>query len=213
MSQAIHETQPVAYAGTKLIDATAALVMIHGRGGDASGILPLANHFEADGFALVAPSARDHTWYPNRFIAPRKSNQPHLASALNTVAQVVDIVKEAGIPAEKIVLLGFSQGACLALEYAARNPERYGGVVGLSGGLIGAEGELTGYDGSLDATPVFLGCSDVDFHIPVERVHESEEIMTKLGATVDKRIYASMGHTINEDEIAAVRDMLAKVAE
>lgn len=211
MSQTIHETQPVAYAGTKLIDAEAAMVMIHGRGGDAAGILPLANHMQADGFALAAPSARGHTWYPNRFIVPREANQPHLASALNTVGQVVDSIKEAGIPAEKIVLLGFSQGACLALEYAARNPEKFGGVVALSGGLIGAEGELTGYEGSLEGTPVFLGCSDVDFHIPVERVHETEAIMAEMGATVDKRIYPGMGHTINDDEVAAVQAMLEQV--
>ncbi|MEO1286588.1 MAG: dienelactone hydrolase family protein, partial [Chloroflexota bacterium] len=111
-------------------------------------------------------------------------------------------------PAEKTVILGFSQGACLATEVAARNPKTYGGVVALSGGLIGAEGELKGYQGSLDGTPVFLGCSDVDFHIPVERVHETRDIMTKLGATVDERIYEGMGHTINQDEIDAVNAML-----
>lgn len=211
MSQAIHETQPVAYAGANLIDAEAALVMIHGRGGDATGILPLANHFEAQGFALAAPSARGNTWYPERFIAPRAANEPYLSSALNAVGQLVASLKEAGIPSQKIVLLGFSQGACLAVEYAARNPQRYGGVVVLSGGLIGAEGELTGYEGSLEGTPVFLGCSDVDFHIPVQRVHESETVLKGLGAVVDKRIYPGMGHTINDDEVATVRDLLASL--
>ncbi|MEM9952527.1 MAG: dienelactone hydrolase family protein [Chloroflexota bacterium] len=208
-AQQIHETQPLLQTGTPLEDAKVAMIMIHGRGDSARGILGLSASFaETEGVAFIAPNASGQTWYPNRFIAPREANEPHLSSALNTLNGVLETVADVGIPPEKTVILGFSQGACLATEVAARNPKTYGGVVALSGGLIGAEGELKGYEGSLDGTPVFLGCSDVDFHIPVERVHETRDIMTKLGATVDERIYEGMGHTINQDEIDAVNTML-----
>lgn len=209
----IHENQPVQRFGTSVDEAQAAVIMIHGRGGGTQSITPLANHINGDveGVAYLAPSAQGLTWYPNRFIAKRASNEPNLSSALNTVGNLVSELNDAGIPNAKIMILGFSQGACLAVEYAARNPQRYGGVVALSGGLIGAEGELEGYAGSLDDTPVFIGCSDVDFHIPVERVYESTEILTKLGAKVDERIYEGMGHTVNQDEVEVVRAMLANL--
>lgn len=206
-----HANQPIAHQGTPLDEATAAMVLVHGRGGDATGILPLTNHFGAEGVVYLAPSAADNTWYPQRFIAPREANEPHLSSALEKVGTVVAQATDAGIPSDKIILLGFSQGACLALEYAARNPQQFGGVVAFSGGLIGADGELNGYVGSLSGTPVFLGCSDTDFHIPLERVHETAEIFQSLGAEVDERIYPGMGHTINDDEVQAVREMLAKL--
>ncbi len=205
----IHEEQPITLHGDPLSEATAAIILVHGRGGDARGILPLTNHFGADGVAYLAPSAAGNSWYPYRFIEPRERNEPHLSSALQKIGAVLGEVQAAGIPPEKTMLLGFSQGACLALEFAARNPQRYGGIVALSGGLIGAEGELTGYVGLLKGTPVFLGCSDVDFHIPLERVHETAEIFQRMGATVDERIYPGMGHTINDDEVQAVREMLA----
>jgi len=207
----IHADQPIMQQGVLLNEAKAAMVLVHGRGGDATGILPLINHFGAEGVAYLAPSAAGNTWYPQRFIAPREANEPHLSSALEKVGAVVEQVNDAGIPSEKIILLGFSQGACLALEYAARNPQQFGGVVAFSGGLIGADGELNGYGGSLSGTPVFLGCSDADFHIPVERVHETAEIFQSLGAEVDERIYPGMGHTINDDEVQAIREMLAKL--
>jgi len=171
----------------------------------------LTSHIGQEGFAYLAPEAANWTWYPQRFIVPRGQNEPYLSSALEKVGAVVQHLNDAGIPSEKIVLLGFSQGACLALEYAARNPQRYGGVVALSGGLIGAPGELEGYEGNLEDTPVFLGCSDVDFHIPVERVHESRDILKKLGASVEERIYPSMGHTINQDEVDYVRGMMESI--
>lgn len=204
----IHQQQPLISKGTNLDEATVAVIMIHGRGAGPQGILPLANHFEADGVAYLAPSAEGNTWYPNRFIAPRQSNEPHLSSALETIQDLLDLVRETGIPPEKTVILGFSQGACLATEFVARNPQRYGAVVAFSGGLIGTDGELEGYEGSLEGTPVFLGCSDVDFHIPIERVHETRDILSGLGAQVDERIYQGMGHMVNTDEVGAVNTLL-----
>jgi predicted esterase len=204
----IHQEQPVVRKGVPLSEAKAAMIMIHGRGGDASGILPLINHFEADGFAFLAPNAANFAWYPNRFIAPRASNEPYLSSALDTVNSLLKEAEDAGIPPEKTIILGFSQGACLASEVVARNPKKYGGVIVLSGGLIGAEGELEGYEGALEGTPVFLGCSDVDLHIPVERVHQTRDILSQLGAKVDERIYENMGHTINNDEVEAVNAIM-----
>jgi len=205
----IHEEQPVLAQGTPLAEAKAVMILVHGRGGDARGILPLTNHFGADGVAYLAPSAAGNSWYPYRFIEPRDHNEPYLSSALQKIRTVLEEVQAAGIPPEKTMLLGFSQGACLTLEFAARNPQRYGGIVALSGGLIGADGELTGYIGSLKGAPVFLGCSDVDSHIPLERVHETAEIFQRMGAKVAERIYPGMGHTINDDEVQAVREMLA----
>lgn len=203
-----HVEQTVAIGGTLLDDADIAIVMLHGRGSDAAGILSLRSYLDQPGVAYVAPQAEDNTWYPQRFIAPRAANEPYLSSALDAVNQVLKTIADAGIPPEKTIIMGFSQGACLAVEAAARNPQRYGGVAALSGGLIGAPGELTGYEGSLSGTSVFLGCSDVDFHIPLERVDETASILESLGATVDKRIYPGMGHTINEDEIQALRNMI-----
>ena len=206
----IHQGQPIAKAGKPLSEAKAAMIMVHGRGGGVESILPLANHFEAEGFAYLAPAAKDGTWYPNRFLAPRKSNEPYLTSALETVNALLQQVKDAGIPPETI-LLGFSQGACLALEVAARNPQPYGAVVALSGGLIGAEDELNGYIGSFKNSPIFMGCSDIDAHIPVDRIHQSAEILQGLGAVVDARIYKDMGHTVNQDEIDAVNALMKKL--
>jgi predicted esterase len=212
MSEAkIHQGQPLAKAGKALAEAKAAMIMVHGRGGGVESILPLANHFDVEGFAYLAPAAKDGTWYPNRFLAPRKTNEPFLTSALDTINSLLKQVQEAGIPPEKTILLGFSQGACLALEVAARNPQAYGAVVALSGGLIGADDELNGYVGSFKGSPIFMGCSDIDAHIPVDRIHESAEILQGLGAKVDARIYKGMGHTINQDEIDAVNALMQKL--
>ena len=208
-----HEQRIAATAGEPLESAKTAVIMVHGRGDSAPGILGLASAIHVPGVAYVAPQATHNTWYPNSFMAPMESNQPWLDSALQTVGGVVEQVVDAGVPHDKIVLLGFSQGACLASEYMARNARRYGGLAALSGGLIGPEGTTRDYAGTLDGTPVFLGCSDVDPHIPVERVHETGEVLTRLGANVDKRIYTNFGHTVNQDEADAVRAMLQTVVD
>ena len=203
-----HAGQPVLTRGVALEDARAALILIHGRGSTARDILALASQFEAPGVAFLAPQAAGGTWYPNRFIAPVASNEPWLGSALKAVMRVLARVAEAGIGSERVILLGFSQGACLALEVAARSPRRYGGVAGLSGALIENGDSPREYAGDLEGTPVFLGCSDVDFHIPAGRLDRSEQLLLKLGASVDKRIYPGMGHTINEDELIAVQALI-----
>jgi catechol-2,3-dioxygenase/predicted esterase len=206
-----HQGQPVLHAGAPLEGAQATMILIHGRGATAESILTLAGEFEQNAFAYLAPQAADGTWYPNRFIAPIESNEPWLSSALVAVDEVITQVAKAGIPHERIMLLGFSQGACLALEFAARNAQRYGGVIGLSGGLIGPDGTPRDYPGSFAGTPIFLGCSDVDFHIPEERVHETASVLQQLGGEVTMRLYPKMDHTVNQDEIEFVRGMMERV--
>ena len=210
-NERIHQAQSVAMAGVLLNNAEAAMVITHGRGGTNHQALALVDHIGTDGFAYLAPQAYQNSWYPHSFMAPMESNQPYLNSALQAIDDAVTQIVDAGIATEKIMLLGFSQGGCLSLEYVVRNAKRFGGVVGLSGGLIGPEGTPRDYAGSLDGTPVFLGCSDVDFHIPLERVHESAQVLTKLGGDVEERIYEGMGHTINNDELDYVRVMMATV--
>lgn len=207
----IHQNQPILAAGKPLAEAKAAMVMIHGRGASAESILSLSQEFQQPDFAYFAPQAAGSTWYPQRFIVPVEENEPYLSSALQRVGEVVAHLQENGFPTEKIVLLGFSQGACLAVEYAARSAQKYGGVAVLSGGLIGDKVAVENYNGNFDGTPIFLGCSDVDFHIPVERVHESTRILQELGATVTERIYPNMGHTVNQDEVDFVRQMMANL--
>lgn len=202
----------LARAGAPLEGAKVAVVMLHGRGATAESILDLAEPLATPGVAYLAPRAAGGSWYPYRFMEPIQRNEPHLSAALATVGEAIQQLVAAGVPAERIVLLGFSQGACLALEYAARHGHRYGGVVGLSGGLIGPPGTRWDFPATLDGTPVFLGCSDVDFHIPKERVDESAEILRRLGGAVTEEIYPGMGHTINQQEIEWVRDLLAGLA-
>lgn len=210
--QNIHHSQPVLIAGATLENAKAAMILIHGRGASAESILELAAEFDQPEFAFLAPQAAGGTWYPNPFMTPIEGNEPYLSSALAKVGDVLAQVEAAAIPPEKIILLGFSQGACLASEFAARNARRYGGVVTLSGGLIGPPGtDFSRYAGSLDDTPVFLGCSDVDPHIPLERVQETTAAMQNLGGDVTERIYPNMGHTVNMDEIEFVRGMMAEL--
>lgn len=196
--------------------AKAAVVMFHGRGATAQSILELATEFPNDGIVYIAPQAGGYAWYPNRFTAPIASNEPWLSAALERVRMEIEALRAAGLALDRIALLGFSQGACLALEYAARHPQRYGALVALSGGLIGELGTPLKYahegEGLLAQTPVFLGCSDVDAHIPVERVHESAGIMARLGGAVTTRIYPGMAHTVNEDELAFVGGLLAGLA-
>jgi predicted esterase len=207
-----HAGGPVLAAGEALDRASAAMILVHGRGATAEGILSLAGELSHPGFAFLAPQAADNTWYPLSFMAPIERNEPYLSSALDRLAALLAQTAQAGIPAERTILLGFSQGACLALEFAARNTQRYGGIVGLSGGLIGPEGTPRDYPGSLTGTPVFLGCSDVDFHIPSERVVESGHVLERLGGEVTLRLYPNMGHTVNQDELEHVRSIMAALA-
>jgi predicted esterase len=203
-----HKDQPVLFEGAPLDKARAAMLMVHGRGASAPSILTLVPELAQTDIAFVAPQAANNTWYPYSFLQPIASNEPFLTSALNTLAALVRRLNDAGFPNEKIMLLGFSQGACLASEFAARNAARYGGLFVLSGGLIGPDGTPRDYPGSLDGTPVFLGCSDIDPHIPLARVHESAEVLRKLGGNVTERIYPGMGHIVNQDEISFVREVM-----
>jgi phospholipase/carboxylesterase len=206
-----HRGQPVLTAGVPLEQAQAAMIMLHGRGATAESILELTDLLKQPDFAYLAPQAAHNEWYPNSFLAPIASNEPYLSSALAFIAALLEHIQQAGIQLERTMLLGFSQGACLGLEFAARNARRYSGIAGLSGGLIGPEGTPRDYPGSLSGTPVFLGCSDVDFHIPKERVELSAEILQHLGGDVTMRLYPRMGHTINADEIRFVREMMAAI--
>jgi len=200
-------------AGAALEQASAAMVMLHGRGARASDILALSSELSRPEFSYLAPVAAGNTWYPFSFLEPTRRNEPWLSSALAAVDRVIRHVETTGIAAEKIILLGFSQGACLALEYAARNARRFGGLVGLSGGLIGTEDELHPHPGSLDETPIFLGCSQVDPHIPAVRVQQSAQILTQMGGDVTARLYPLLGHEVNQDEIDFVRKMMENLED
>jgi predicted esterase len=200
-------------AGELLESARAAMLMLHGRGARAEDILTLASELGQPGFAYLAPQAAGNTWYPNRFLVPTQQNEPWLSSALTLVAETLARIDQAGIPSERVILLGFSQGACLALEFAARNARRYGGVVGLSGALIGPDDAPREYPGSLAGTPVFLGCSDVDFHVPKERVDQTAEVLRTLGGVVTERLYPNLEHTVNQDEIEFVRGMMQRLLD
>jgi phospholipase/carboxylesterase len=196
-----------------LSEARAAMVMIHGRGATAESILTLASVLDRPGFAYLAPQASGNTWYPNSFMSPIASNEPGISSAMQAIRDVLDTIIVSGIPFERIILLGFSQGACLSTEFVARHARRYGGVAGLSGGLIGPDDTSRDYAGSLEETPVFLGCSDVDMHIPKERVTFTGEVLSELGADVTVRLYRGMGHTVNEDEITYVQAIMDGLLE
>jgi predicted esterase len=199
--------------GPQLDEADAAVVALHGRGATARGILQVVAQLDVDGVAGVAPQATRNTWYPTGFMEPIEQNEPWLSAALSMLEGLVESVEGEGVPAERIVLLGFSQGACLASEFLARNARRYGGHVAFSGGLIGPPGTPRDYEGSLDGTPAFLGCSDRDPHIPEERVHETADVLTELGADVTTRIYEGMGHTVNQDELEAARGVLRRARD
>lgn len=200
--QGPHQSQNLYQAGADPKEARAAMIMVHGRGATPQSILTLANEIElANEIMFLAPQASGFTWYPFSFLMPKEQNQPGLNSGLQAVADAVKKAEEIGFTKDKIFLLGFSQGACLASEFVARHPDNYAGLFAFSGGLIGDNLHPELYNGDLQQTPIFMGCSDVDFHIPVERVHESETILSSLNANVTKVIYPNMGHTINQDEI------------
>jgi predicted esterase len=203
-----HASQPVLHAGEPLESARGAIVMIHGRGASADSILSLFPELNVDGLAVVAPQAAGGTWYPQSFLAPIELNQPYLDSALKKIESVVADLISRGVPTERIAILGFSQGACLASEFAARHPRKYGAVMALTGGLIGPAGTPREYAGSLTGTPMFLGASDPDPHVPFSRVEETRDVLQRMGATVELRRYPGMPHTINQDEIEACRALL-----
>lgn len=199
-------------AGRLLEAARAAMLLVHGRGGSAHDMLALARELHHPEFSYLAPEAPGNTWYPHGFLAPIESNEPWLSSGLATLRDLVAKVEAGGVPAARLILLGFSQGACLTLEFAARHAGRYGAIVGLSGGLIGPDGTPRDYPGSFDGTPVFLGCSDRDPHIPKARVDETARVFEAMGAEVTERIYPGMGHTVNQDELDFVHRQMESVA-
>lgn len=203
-----HRGQPVLQLGPQPSAARLTMIMVHGRGASADDMLSLAAGFGAADVAFLAPQAAGRTWYPYSFLSPMQDNEPGLSSGLGVIAGLVDGLVARQIPHVRIGLLGFSQGACLALEFAARHPQRYKAVIGLSGGLIGPPGTPREYPGSFHGAPVFLGCSDIDPHIPLARVHETAEVCRRMGASVDERIYPGMGHAVNDDEITAVTALL-----
>ncbi len=211
LSTRLHQDQKVRFAGEPLERAHAAMIMLHGRGATAQDILTLIPGLAPSGFAYLAPEAKDNTWYPNRFMEPLASNEPWLSSALWLLNDLLAQVSAAGIPPERTMLLGFSQGACLTLEFVARHARRYGGVAGLTGGLIGPDDAPRDYSGSLEGTPIFMGCSDVDFHIPKERALETAALLKRLGAQVTLRLYPNMGHQVNQDELDFVRQMMTSL--
>jgi phospholipase/carboxylesterase len=206
-----HEGQPVLSAGTPLGSSRAVMIMLHGRNASPGNILELAAHLDRPGFTYLAPAAANSSWYPYSFLTETSKNEPYLSSALRVVDDLVADLLSRGILKREVVLLGFSQGACLAGEYAVRHADRYGGVIMLSGGLIGPPGTRWNHDGSLASTPVVLGCSDVDGHIPKDRVLESGEVFERMGAEVTLRLYPGMGHQINEDEMRLARAAMDRV--
>jgi predicted esterase len=206
-----HASQTPITAGVSPKDATAALVLVHGRGGSAEDILGIVQAIDAQGLSIIAPQAAGHTWYPQSFLAPVETNEPGRSSGLSVLESIVQKLAASGLPTERIVLAGFSQGACLTLEYVARNPRRYGGVAGLTGGLIGPPGTLSGYRGSLEGTPILLSSGDPDPHVPWSRVEESAEILRGLEAQVELQRYPGRAHTISRDELVGFERLVQNV--
>lgn len=206
-----HQDQPLVTAGAPLDAAEGAVVLVHGRGATANSIIQMADEFYDHGIAYLAPQAANSTWYPRPFTAPVEANEPGRTSGLDAIGNAIETANAADVPTDRVMILGFSQGACLASEFAACRPRRFGGIVALSGGLIGESIDPDAYDGDLDGTPVFIGCSDVDPHIPEQRVHETVTVLEELNGAVEKRIYEGMGHGINQDEIDYVSEMVSEL--
>ena len=203
-------TKKIVAAGKNIKEAEKVLIMIHGRGGSAEDILSLAGHLQVKDFALLAPQATGNTWYPYSFMVPPVQNEPWLSSALAVLKEVVNDVIAQGVPAEKIYFLGFSQGACLTLEFVTRNATKYGGVAAFTGGLIGDKIYRENYKDDFNGTPVFIGTSDPDPHVPVERVYATTNILKSMNAAVTEKIYDNMGHTISQDEIELANKLVFK---
>lgn len=198
----------IIYQGKALTEADKVLVMLHGRGGSAEDILSLASYLHVEDFALLAPQATNHSWYPHSFLMPPAQNEPWLSSALDLLADLEKDINAQGIASDHIYFLGFSQGACLSLEYTTRNAKKYGGVVAFTGGLIGDQLYTANYQGDFESTPVFIGSSDPDPHIPVERVHASAEVLQKMNAETTVKIYKDRGHTISQQEVELVNQLI-----
>jgi len=195
-------------SGKRLDEAEKVLIMIHGRGGSAEDILGLASSLNVGSYALVAPQAPGNTWYPQSFLAPRSENEPYLSNALKQIGDLVAYLEESGFSKSQLYFLGFSQGACLTLDYVAGHGARYGGVVAFTGGVIGDTVDHRDYHGDFDGTPVFIGSSDPDFHVPVRRVKETTTLLEGMGARVTEIIYQDMGHTITSAEIVQVNKLI-----
>ena len=206
-----HAGQPVLHAGAPLQTAHGAMLLVHGRGASAADIMTVGQELMHPTFASLAPEAADITWYPNPFTAPIESNEPYFSSAIAVLEDVLATITK-HVPHERVILLGFSQGACLTLEFSARHARRYGGVVGFSGGLIGPDGTSRDYPGGFEGTPVFLGCSDVDPHIAKARVVEAGDVLKRMGAAVSVTLYPNMAHTVNADEIHSAAQIIEAVA-
>jgi len=206
-----HRKQPVLAGGRKLSEAAGAVILVHGRGASAEDILTLGGEFDHPELAYFAPQAAGQSWYPYSFLAPIEQNEPWLTSALNKLGTIVEDISNAGIDRKKIVIAGFSQGACLASEFVARHATRYGGLIAFSGGLIGPPGTEFRYAGKLGSTPAFFGGVDPDPHVPWQRVQESASILSGLGAEIMLRRYPGMPHTVNPEEIEEARRLLARV--
>lgn len=206
-----HAAQPVIAMGAPLDRARGAVIMVHGRNAEPRNILDLVPRLSRPDLAYLAPAAAGRAWYPMSFLAPREQNEPGISSGVSVLHGLVKELAAAGIPKERVVLLGFSQGACLSSQCAVEHAGRYGGLILFSGGLIGAPGTTWNFPGNFGGTPVFLGCSDVDSHVPAGRVRESAAVFERMGARVDLRLYPGMGHLVNDDEIEVARAILTGV--
>jgi phospholipase/carboxylesterase len=197
-------------AGKELTATSKVLIMLHGRGGSAEDILSLSSHLHVKDFSLIAPQANNNTWYPYSFLVSPAQNEPWLSSALQLIKEILDDLYSKGIPSEDIYFMGFSQGACLTLEFVTRNANKYGGVIAFTGGLIGDKIYNENYKGNFQNTPVFIGSSNPDPHVPVERVYATTNILKNMNAVVTEKIYNNMGHTINQDEIENANKLVFK---
>lgn len=195
--------------GIKLREAAKAMILLHGRGASAYDILHLESYLPVSQFYLAAPQATNHTWYPYSFMEPVTQNEPWLSSALEVVKELTDMVMNSGIPAHRIYFLGFSQGACLTLEFAARNARKWGGLIAFTGGLIGEQVDTSRYSGDFEGTPVFIGTGDPDAHVPLSRVQESQAVLESMGAKVQLAVYPHRPHTISADELLKAGELLS----
>jgi predicted esterase len=207
-----HGGQPIERVGAPLGEGCGVVILVHGRGAGPRNILDLVPMLDRPDFSYLAPAAAGGTWYPYSFMAPIARNEPGISSGIAVLHGLIDQVVSRGVPTDRIVLLGFSQGACLAVTAAQRRPSRYGGVVVYSGALIGPPGSVWDEQGTFGGAPVFFGCSDMDAHVPRARVEESAAVLARMGATVTARIYPGMGHLVNDDELAFAQTLLAQVA-